>query len=46
MNIEAEITLTFDVSLKVSHLEVVVHPVNNEIWEPRVFSAGLEEFIE
>ena len=46
MYIKAKITLTFNISLKVGHLEVVINPVNDEIWEPRVFSASLEKFIK
>lgn len=46
MNIESEITLTLNISFDVSHFEVIINPVYNEVWEPWVLSANLEQFIE
>jgi len=46
IDVEAEITFTFDVRFEVCHFEVVVHPVHYEVWEPRVFAASLEEFVK
>ena len=46
VNIEVVVVLSFDVGLEVSHLKVVVDPVNHEIREPRIGSTSLEEFIE
>ena len=46
MDVKSEITFTFDISLQVCHLEMVINPIHNEIWEPRVFSSSLEKFIK
>ena len=46
MNIKPEITLTFDIGLEVRHLEVVIDPVHDKVWEPWVFPSSLEQFIE
>jgi len=46
MNIETEITLAFNIGFKISHFEMVVNPIHYKVWEPRIFSAGLEKFIE
>jgi hypothetical protein len=46
MDVKSEITFTFDISLQVCHLEMVINPIHNEIWEPRVFSTGLEKFVK
>ena len=46
MNVEAEVAFTLDVCLQIGHLKVIVNPIDNEIWEPRIFSSGLEQFVE
>ena len=46
VNVKAEIALAFDVCLDVGHFEVIVYPVNNEVWEPWVLPTDLEKFIE
>lgn len=46
MNVESEVILTFNIGLKVCHFEMVIYPIDNEIWEPWILSASLEEFIE
>jgi hypothetical protein len=46
VDVEAQVTLAFDVCLQVSHFKVIINPVDNEVWEPRVFSSSLKEFVE
>ena len=46
MNIESQVAFALDISLEVSHFEVIVYPVDNEVWEPWVFSSCLEKFVE
>jgi hypothetical protein len=46
MNIEPEVTLTLNIGLQVCHLEVIVHPIYNKVWEPRIFTTCLEKFVE
>jgi hypothetical protein len=36
VDVDAKVRLVLDVSLKVRHFEMVVHPVNNEVREPGV----------
>lgn len=46
MNVESEVTLALNICLQVGHLEMIVNPVDNEVWEPRILSSGLEQFVE
>jgi|LauGreDrversion4_2_1035121.scaffolds.fasta_scaffold76739_3 hypothetical protein len=46
MNVDTQISFVLDVSFQVCHLKVVVHPVDNEVWEPWGFSWSLEKFEE
>jgi len=46
MNVESEVALAFDICLQVGHLKMIVYPIDNEVWEPRIFSSGLEQFVE
>jgi hypothetical protein len=46
MNIKAEVTLALNVCLKVRHLEVIIDPVDDKVWEPGVLSSSLEKFIK
>ena len=46
MYIEAEVSLTFDISLEVGHLKVIIDPVHDEIGEPRSLTGCLEQFVE
>jgi hypothetical protein len=46
VNVQAEVGLALNISLEVGHLKVVVDPIYNKIWEPRVFSRSLEQLIE
>ena len=46
MNVKSKVTLTFNICFQVGHLKVIIDPVDNEIWEPRVLSSGLEQLVE
>jgi hypothetical protein len=46
MNVESEVILTFNIGFKVGHFEVVIYPIDDEIWEPWILSASLEELVE
>jgi len=46
VNVESKVTLTFNICLQVGHLEMIIDPVHNEVWEPRVLSTSLEQFVE
>jgi hypothetical protein len=46
MNIKAEVALALNIGLQVCHLKVVVHPIHNKVWEPRIFAPCLEKFVE
>ena len=46
MDVYAKVGLALDVCLKIGHLEVVVHPVDHEVREPRSLARGLEELVE
>lgn len=46
VDVETKVALTLNVRLNVGHLEVVIDPVDNEVWEPRIFSTNLEQFVE
>ena len=46
MDVEVELALCLDVSLQVGHFEVIVDPVDDEVGEPGVRAARLEQFIE
>ena len=46
MNIESEITLALNICFDVGHLEVIIDPVYNKVWEPWVLTTDLEQFIE
>ena len=46
MNIKSKVTLTLNICLDVSHLEVVVDPVDNKVREPWVLSSNLEQLVE
>jgi hypothetical protein len=41
MNINSKISLALDACLQVRHLEMIIYPVDTEIWEPRIFSLVL-----
>lgn len=46
MDFEPHITFSLNVSFQISHLEMVINPVDDEIREPGISSASLEEFVE
>ena len=46
MNVKSKIALTLNIGLDVSHLKVVVHPVDNKVREPWVLSSNLEQLVE
>ena len=46
MDVETEVTLALNISLDVCHLVMIVDPVDNKVWEPRILSTDLEKFIE
>lgn len=41
-DVDAQVSFVFDVGLQVGHFEVIVDPVHDEVWEPRVLPLGLE----
>ena len=46
MYFKSEIAFTLNIGLEVSHLKVIIDPINNEIGKPWILSTGLEEFVE
>jgi len=46
MNVKAKVWFTLNICFEVSHFKVVIYPVHNEVREPWIFSASLEELIE
>ena len=46
MNIDSEVCLILNVGLKICHLKVIIHIVNNEVWEPGSLTWGLEQLVE
>ena len=46
MNIDSEVCLILNVGLKIGHLKVIIHIVNNEVWEPGSLTWGLEQLVE
>ena len=46
MNIKAKVALALDIGLQVCHLEMVVYPIHNKVWEPRIFATCLEKFVK
>lgn len=46
MDVNAKFGLLLNVSFQVSHLEVIVNPVNNKIWKPGVLAFRFKEAAE
>ena len=46
MDFEPHITFSLNISFQVSHLKVIINPVDDKIREPRIGSTSLEEFVE
>lgn len=46
MDVEVELALCLDVRLKVSHFEVIVDPVDDEVGEPGVRTTRLEQLVK
>lgn len=46
IDINAQVTLILNVGLQVSHLIVIINPVDYEVREPWILSLCLEQFIE
>jgi hypothetical protein len=46
MDIKPKITLTLNICFNVSHFEMVINPVNNEIGEPRILPTNLKQLVE
>jgi len=46
MDFEAHVTLGFYIGFKISHLKMVIDPIDNKIRKPRIGSASLEQFVE
>ena len=46
MNVNSKFGLLLNVSFQVSHLEVIINPVNNKIWKPGVLAFRFEETAE
>ena len=46
VDVKAEITLAFNVGLEVRHFKVIINPVDDEVWEPWIFSASLKQLVE
>jgi len=44
--VDAEVSFALDVGFKVCHLEMVVHPVDHEVREPRGLSRRLEQLVK
>ncbi len=42
IDVDAQITFILNVCLQVSHLIVIIDPIDNEVGEPGVFSWSLE----
>lgn len=42
MNIDFKISFLFNFSLKVGHLEMVIHPIHNEVREPRFWTTVVD----
>jgi len=42
MNIDFKISFLFNSGLKVSHLEMIVNPIHNEVWEPSFWTAIID----
>ena len=46
MDVNSKLCLVFNIGHEISHLEVVVNPINDEVREPWVLSFGLEQSTE
>lgn len=46
IDVDAEVSLLFNVGFQVRHLEVIVHPVDNEVRKPWVLALALEKTTE
>jgi hypothetical protein len=46
MNVKTDVSLCFNIGLKVCHIKVVINPVHHKVWEPWVLSTSLKELIE
>ena len=44
--VDPQVSLILDVSLKISHLEVIIDPVYYEVGEPGSLSGSLEQLVE
>lgn len=46
MDFEPHITFSFYICFQISHLKMIIDPIDNKIREPRIGSSSLEQFIE
>jgi hypothetical protein len=46
MDVDFQVSLLLDVRLQVSHLKVIVHPVNHKVREPRIFALTFKQTTE
>ena len=46
MNVEIVVVLELYICFKISHFEMIVDPVHDEVREPRILSTSLEQLVE